>query len=237
MKKNKKKKGTKYEVALIEKTEVRVDVSLLRKTEEMFFNATEMAKPFGKKVNDFLRLISTKEFIQVIFKDGNPRLKNYKDLVKIKKGKYGGTYLHNELAFEFAGWLSPLFRRNLYKWAEERLLEEETWKKERLEAKTGYLPMTEAIIETHDDPKFYHYSNEADMINRIVLGKTAKQYKEHYDCDDVREHATEKELAIIKSLQKANTVYIEDGINFGDRKARLIKRYEKRQKPRSKQLN
>ena len=225
--------ATKYEVIEIDKKEITVDVSLLRKTEEMFFNATQIAKPFGKKVVEFLRINPTKEYIQIVLKDlnskGDPNhLLTYEDLVRIKKGRYGGTYLHNELAFEFAGWLSPIFRRNLHKWAQERLEKERNWKRKRLEAKTGYLPMTEAIMKAHSDPKFYHYSNEADLINRIVLGCTAKQYKERNNVDNVRECVSAAELAHIERLQQTNTGLIECGMPYEERKELLIKLYNKR---------
>ncbi|MDL1971255.1 MAG: KilA-N domain-containing protein [Candidatus Desulfofervidaceae bacterium] len=225
--------ATKYEIVEIDNKEITVDVSLLRKTREMYFNATNMAKPFGKKVNDFLRLESTKEYIEVIINEGkikgeNSRLLTYESLVRIKKGRNGGTYLHNELAFEFAGWLSPIFRRNLHKWAQERIEQERDWKKKRLEAKTGYLPMTEAIMKVHSDPKFYHYSNEADMINHIVLGCTAKQYKERNNVDSVRECVSAAELAHIERLQQTNTGLIECGMPYEERKELLTKLYNKR---------
>ena len=225
--------ATKYEVVEIDKKEITVDVSLLRKTEEMFFNATQIAKPFGKKVVEFLRINPTKEYIQIVLKDlnskGDPNhLLTYEDLVRIKKGRYGGTYLHNELAFEFAGWLSPIFRRNLHKWAQERLEKERNWKRKRLEAKTGYLPMTEAIMKAHSDPKFYHYSNEADLINRIVLGCTAKQYKERNNVDNVRECVSAAELAHIERLQQTNTGLIECGMPYEERKELLVTLYNKR---------
>jgi len=218
---------TKYEIIEVNQAEITVDVSLLTKTEEMFFNATQMAKPFSKKVKHFLTLESTKEYMNEIFKGRDSTLLKYDDLVKIKKGRYGGTFLHNELAFEFAGWCSAIFRRNLHKWAEKRIREEQERKRARLEAKTGYLPMTEAIQNDHDPVKFYHYSTEADMINRIVLGKSAKQYKNEYEVDNVRDAVTAAELDELDSLQRINTSLIKIEWKYEDRKAELIKMHER----------
>lgn len=104
---------TKYEIIQISQAEITVDVSLLFKTEEMFFNATQMAKAFGKTPKDFLKTRPTKEYIDEILKEDSNPFKKTEDLVNIKRGKHGGTWFHQELAFEFAGWCSPVFRRKL----------------------------------------------------------------------------------------------------------------------------
>lgn len=214
---------TKYEIIEVDQAEITVDVSLLSKTEEMFFNATQMAKPFGKVVRDFLRLESTKEYMAEIFKVENSPLKKYEDLVRMKKGRYGGTFLHNELAFEFAGWCSAIFRRNLHKWAEDRLKKESNFKRARLEAKTGFLPMTDAVMKSHDPTMHYHYSNEADMINRIVLEMSAKKFKAEMGVERVRDACTAAQLQEINRLQIINTGLIEIGMDYKTRKEHLIK--------------
>jgi len=221
--------GMKYEVVNVDQTEITVDVSLLAKTEEMFFNATDMARPFGKKVKHFLALESTKEYMGAIFKGRDSTCLKYEDLVKIKRGKYGGTWLHNELAFEFAGWCSPIFRRNLHKWVEERLKKESEWKRSRLEAKTGFLPMTNAIAKNHDPAKHYHFSNEADLINRIVFGMPSKQFKEQHEVDNVRDACTAAELLDLDLLQRINTGLIELGMPYSERKERLAEFYQREQ--------
>lgn len=227
----------KYEIIEIDHVVVNVDVSLLRKTEDMFFNATEMAKFFGKQPNDFLRLDSTKEYVDEIiseFQTGDSRFEDlkYENLVRtVRGGKYKGTWLSKELAFEFAGWLSPKFRRKLHKWVEERIIQEHfcqrEWEQKRLEAKTGFLPMTEAIQGSHDDPKFYHFSNEADMLNRIVTGMSAKEFKETHGVENVRDALEECNLAILKKLQVINTGLIEAGMDYDERKEKLMSCYNK----------
>lgn len=213
----------KYEIVNIGMAAITVDISLLSKTEEMFFNATDMAKPFFKKPVDFLRIDSTKEYMEEIFKGENSHLKNFDDLVRIKRGKYGGTFFHNELAFEFAGWCSPLFRRNLHKWSENRLRQEQFWKQKRLESKTGFLPMTNAILNAHDPVKQYHFSNEADMINKIVLGKSAKVFRDEHSIKNVRDFIDAAQLAEINRLQIINTGLIEIGMEYQQRKDHLMR--------------
>jgi hypothetical protein len=182
-----------------------------------------MAKPFGKSPKDFLKIGPTKEYVEEIFKEDLNPIKTVDDLVCVKRGKYGGTWFHNELAFEFAGWCSAIFRRNLHKWTESRLKKEAEWKRSRLEAKTGFLPMTEAISEIHDPTKPYHFSNEANMINRIVLGMPAKEFKKQMGIENVRDGATAAQLAELNNLQIINTGLIKIGMQFQDRKEHLIK--------------
>ena len=84
----------------------------------------------------------------------------------------------------------------------------------RKTSKDEYLPMTNAIADAHDEIKPYHFSNEADLINRIVLGCTASKYRQFHDIpktDAIRDYLNQAELDCIVSLQRANTVYIEDG--------------------------
>lgn len=90
--------------------------------------------------------------------------------------------------------------------------------------KISYAPMVEAIRETHTDPKFYHYSNELDMINKIVLGMTAKAYKLKQglseDCN-IREHIQLEQLKMIDKLQVANAGLLVVGMNYKERKEHL----------------
>ena len=100
-------------------------------------------------------------------------------------------------------------------------------------SKGEYLPMTDAIKEAHEDIKPYHFSNEADLINRIALGMTASKFRKHHDIgknDLIRDYMTTEQLNCIISLQRANTVYIEDGLSFDVRKDKLTKLFNKKHK-------
>jgi len=212
--------STKYEIIEIDQVEVTVDVSLLIKSEEMFFNATQMAKPFGKLPKDFWKQTQNKEYLEALIVLSGDN-KNRDDFVQTKRGKYGGTYFHNDLALQFARWLSPIFGVKLDKWVVEKLKEEQSRKLARQEAKTGYLPMTNAIIRNHDPAKPYHFSNEADLINRIVLGMSAKKFREEYGVENVREGCTAAQLQELDRLQRINTGLIEIGMDYKERKEHL----------------
>jgi len=131
------------------------------------------------------------------------------------------------LAFEFAGWCSAVFRRNLHKWVEDRLKKESEWKRSRLEAKTGYLPLTNAIMKAHENVKFYHFSNEADLLNRIVLGMPAKKFKELYEVDNVRDTCTAAQLSEMERLQRIDSALVEIDMPYNDRKEMLTKLHYK----------
>lgn len=103
----------------------------------------------------------------------------------------------------------------------------------RKTSKDEYLPMTNAIADAHDEIKPYHFSNEADLINRIVLGCTASKYRQFHDIpkgEAIRDYLNQAELDCIVSLQRANTVYIEDGIDFQERKEKLTSLYNRKHK-------
>lgn len=84
--------------------------------EGVMVNATQMAKPFGKKAVDFLKLQQTKEFLQVL---SEVKKITSTDLVQVTHGNNGGTWIHEDVALEFARWLSPKFAI----WCNDRIKE------------------------------------------------------------------------------------------------------------------
>lgn len=221
----------KYEIIEVNNVEVSVDVSLLIKSDTMFFNATEMAKSFGKRPNDFLNLDSTGEYIELLLEDLNTisnGIYSREDLIQTKRGKkFGGTWLRNELALRFARWLSVRFEYNLDKWITRKLKEEQKRKEKRLASKTGYLDLSKAIQDSHEEPKNYHYSNEANMLNRIILGMTAKEYREKHQVDNVRDNLTVAEIEIFDKMQKQDTALIDFEYSYQERKEKLESYYSK----------
>lgn len=222
---------TKYEIIEVNRVDLTVDVSLLSKTEEMFFNATQMAKPFGKRPIDWLRLPDTKAYIDAILEVRKSHFENslitlsagnYEDLVKTKKGgKYQGTWLHTDLSIAFARWLSPIFSVRLDMWTKARINQAHDWEQKRLAAKTGYLPLTLAIQNDHDPAMFYHYSNEANMLNKIVTGMSAKKFKKVHGVESVRDAMDASQLKQMDKLQKINSSLIELGVDYEERKEQL----------------
>jgi len=218
----------KYEVFAVNNIEITVDVSLLLKSEELYFNATDIAKQFGKRPQHFLELASTNEYIEEILKESQGRNPGFEDLIRITQGgKYKGTWLHQELAYEFAGWLSATFRRNLHKWVDSRLKEEHQRQQHRLELRTGFLPLTNAIQAAHADLKPYHFSNECDLINRLVTGMPAKKFKQARNIESVRDGLTAAELRLMDKLQMQNTSLIELGFSYEQRKPLLMGQADK----------
>jgi len=217
--------STKYEIIEVNKVTVSVDVSMLIKTDDLFFNATEIAKQFDKKPADWLRSESAQKYIKIV---SDVRKIHIENLIKTKRGgKYQGTWLDKELALPFARWCIFEFEYRLDKWIIERLNQEHEWKQKRIAAKTGYLPMTDAVENAHDPAKFYHYTNEADLINRIVLGMSSKKFKKLNNVDDVRDALDALQLKQIENLQLVNTGLIKIGMDFETRKHHLKTLHEK----------
>ena len=137
--------------------------------------------------------------------------------------------------------LSPEFTGRLV----DRWLELESAEAERSTAKAmdaenraalrmEYRPMTDALKSVREDigkeTKSHHYSNEADMINRIVTGYPAKKYKALHEMPEssLRDLLTPIQKQAMLSLQKANTVYLEEGLSFDERKERLNALFNRR---------
>lgn len=106
---------------------------------------------------------------------------------------------------------------------------------ERRSMAVEFRPMTDAIQQAHEDPKPYHFSNEADMINRIVLGMSSAQFKAHHEISKdgaVRDYMTHEQMKAIIDLQRANTVFITMGMAYDERKDQLGKLFDKAHKQR-----
>lgn len=106
---------------------------------------------------------------------------------------------------------------------------------QRQALKVEYRPMTDAIhnavLARQKEPMPHHYSNEADMINRIILGCPAKKYRLEQgigENESLRDYLTPLEIKCFLELQRANTVYITDELEYEERKEKLIAAYNKR---------
>ncbi|WP_292487063.1 Rha family transcriptional regulator [Methanohalobium sp.] len=104
--------------------------------------------------------------------------------------------------------------------------------KNRHIAKIEYKPMTDAIKQAKEKEgktaKWYHYSNEADMLNRIVLGKTAKEVREENELEkgtSIRDYIANWQVNAIRKLQKFNTELIKSGLDYDMRKSILKERF------------
>ena len=215
----------KYEIVAVNNIEVMADVSMLQKTDELFFNATLIAKQFGKKPIEWIDSKQGSEYIAVILEVENF---HYENLVRtVQGGKYQGTWLHKKLTLPFARWLSVKFEYELDRWVDSRIEAEHQRQQHRLSLKTGFLPLTNAIQAAHADLKPYHFSNECDLINRLVTGMSAKQFKEVRGIDSVRDGLTAAESQLMDKLQVQNASLIELGFSYEERKGLLGKQADR----------
>ena len=89
------------------------------------------------------------------------------------------------------------------------------------------------ILEKSCSENNLNFSNESDLINRIILGMTASKFRQHHDIpksDAIRDYLSTAQLNCIIALQRANTVYIEDGLDFQERKAKLTDLFNRKHK-------
>ena len=149
-------------------------------------------------------------------------------------GRYGGTYAHKDIAFEFGSWLSPEFKLYLIK-EFQRLKDDENdhlklhWILQRTLAKVNYRIHTDAIKETllpvviTKAQAVIVYANEADMLNVALFGKTAKQWRDaNPDAEgNIRDHASLEQLVVLSNLESLNSVLIRQELPQPERLLRL----------------
>jgi hypothetical protein len=152
----------------------------------------------------------------------------------VKKGRYGGTYAHRDIAFEFGSAISAPFKLYLIK-EFQRLKEEETnrqkleWNLQRTLAKVNYRIHTDAIKENLVPKELSKqeistiYASEADMLNMALFGKTAMQWhSENPGADgNIRDMATIEQLVVLSNLESINAVLIHQGLSQSERLLQL----------------
>ena len=149
-----------------------------------------------------------------------------------KSGRYGGTYAHRDIAFEFASWVSSEFK--LYLITEfERLKAEEQkqigWTAKRELTKLNYRIHTDAIKQNLIPPELDSrraalvYADEADVLNVAMFGITAREWREANPDKkgNIRDYATINELICLANLESLNSVMIDEGIPQRERLIRL----------------
>jgi len=153
-----------------------------------------------------------------------------------KAGRYGGTYAHQDIAFEFASWISAEFK--LYLLNEfQRLKRVEAdqnkieWSISRTLTKLNYLIHTNAIKENlipeniSKSKKKYVYADEADLLNIALFGKTAKEWREKYQDlkGNIRDYATLEQLVVLLNMESYNSELIKQHISSSERLSKLNK--------------
>ena len=151
-----------------------------------------------------------------------------------KAGRYGGTYAHKDIAFEFASWVSVEFKLYLIK-EFQRLKEMEHkqlgWDIKRNLAKINYRIHTDAIKanlipkELTKQQINYVYATEADVLNMALFGMTAKQWRDGNDDKkgNVRDYADVSQLVCLSNLENLNALFINEGLPQTERLIKLNK--------------
>lgn len=236
------------------------EVSVIKVDGEDYICLTDMlrAKDGDFFITDWLRNRNTLEYIGIWEKVYNPHfnygefatirnqsgLNSFKISVKefvartnaisvqAKAGRYGGTYAHKDIAFEFAMWISPEFKIYIVKEFQRLKTEEQHllgWSAKRELSKINYRIHTDAIkqnlipVEVTSKQASIIYANEADVLNVAMFGMTAKQWREaNSDLKgNIRDYATINELICLSNMENINAVFIEQGISQGERLVKL----------------
>ena len=148
-------------------------------------------------------------------------------------GRYGGTYAHKDIALEFCSWLSPEFKLLLIKEFQRLKIEEADrtnieWDVKRMVSKANYRIHTDAIKDnivpklTSEDKKKWVYAEEADILNLILFGKTAKQWQQDNPTlvlqgGNIRDYADLHELTVLSNLESINALLIKQGMDKKNR--------------------
>ena len=149
-----------------------------------------------------------------------------------KAGRYGGTYAHKDIAFEFATWVSPQFKLYLIQEFERMKTDEQKligWSAKRELSKINYRIHTDAIKqnlipeEVTQTQASIIYAEEADVLNVAMFGITAKQWREANPelKGNIRDYASINELICLANMENINAVLIDEGMPQGERLVRL----------------
>lgn len=238
------------------------EVTISNEKDGEYISLTDMlkAKDGDFFISDWLRNRNTVEFLGIWESVNNPDfnygefatirnqagLNSYKISVKewsektraiglkAKAGRYGGTYAHVDIAFEFGMWISAEFKVYLIQ-EYKRLKQEESdrkkldWNLQRTLAKVNYTIHTDAIKENLIPPKLskkeisWVYASEADLLNMALFGSTAADWrKKKPDAKgNMRDHATIEQLVVLSNLESINAVLIRQGLSAEDRLEQL----------------
>ena len=226
-------------------------VTVLAVNDHDYVSLTDMlkAKDGGFFIADWLRNRNTVEFLGIWEPVHNPSfnyggfatiksqvgLNSYKLSVKewvaqtaaiglvAKAGRYGGTYAHSDLAFEFGMWISPEFKIYLIKeFHRLKTIEQEQtgWDIRRNLARINYRIHTDAIKENLIPAELTPqqvsqiYASEADVLNMALFGMTAKQWRADNTTGtgNIRDYANGAQLVCLANMENLNAVFINDGL-------------------------
>lgn len=154
--------------------------------------------------------------------------------VMSKTGKFGGTFAHKDIAFEFGTWLSPEFKLILIKEFQrlknhEAKLVNEQWDYRRFLTKVNYKVHTDSvrqnlipILNLPKDMEWLVYADEADILNFALFGMTAKQWRQMYPersgaGRNIRDYADLHQLTVLANLESYNSILISENVDRQER--------------------
>ena len=235
-------------------------ISYYNTNNEDYISLTDMLKSKDGDffISDWLRNRNTIEFLGIWEELHNPDfnygefaiiksqagLNSYKISVKewvnktnsiglvAKAGRYGGTYAHKDIAFEFGMWISPKFKLLLIKEFERLKAEEQKqlgWDAKRELSKINYKIHTDAIKKNLIPKQLTKYetsivyAEEADVLNMALFGMTAKQWRDKNAEKEgnIRDYANINELICLANLENINSIYINEGLKQSERLIKL----------------
>lgn len=151
--------------------------------------------------------------------------------LQAKAGRYGGTYAHQDIAFEFGMWISPEFKIYLVKEFQRLKIEEQKeleWNAKRELAKLNYTIHTDAIKENivptlTEKQKSFVYANEADLLNVALFGMTAGEWRTANPTlkGNIRDYASIEQLLVIANMESFNAILIEQKVPQSERLVQL----------------
>lgn len=227
-------------------------IGIVTRHEQDYICLTDMlkAKDGDFFISDWLRNRNTIEFLGIWESVYNPAF-NYGEFAAIKSqaglnsyklsvkewvqktnaiglqatsGRYGGTYAHKDIAFEFGMWISPEFKIYLIK-EFQRLKDEEAraksveWSFQRILSKVNYKIHTDAVKKHLIPPQLTKaqmgavYASEADLLNVALFGQTAAQWRaaQPDEKGNMRDAASLEQLVVLSNLESINSVLIQQG--------------------------
>ena len=238
------------------------EITVVHINDEDYLCLTDMLKAKDGEffITDWLRNRNTLEYIGIWEKVYNPAfnygefaiiknqsgLNSFKISVKefvertnaislqAKAGRYGGTYAHKDIAFEFAMWISPEFKIYIVKEFQRLKAEEQSqlgWSAKRELAKINYRIHTDAIKQNLIPPeltpaqKSFVYADEADILNVAMFGLTAVEWrKANPDLKgNIRDYASINQLICLSNMENLNSVFINEGLSQRERLEKLNK--------------
>ena len=239
-----------------------ISISIIEYQDQDYISLTDMikAKEGDFFISDWLRNRNTVEYLGIWESINNP-LFNYGEFATIKSmaglhsyrisarewiektnatgikataGRYGGTYAHKDIAFEFGMWISAEFKIYLIR-EFQRLKEDENsrlkleWNLQRTLAKINYRIHTDAIKENliprevSGKQMSLTYASEADLLNVSLFGLTAADWRSANpgEAGNVRDHASLEQLVVLSNLESVNAIMINQGLPQGERLKQL----------------